>query len=212
MNPLIFYLSILVVCLTLSTTADAHKVNVFAYAEAGTIIGESSFSGGRPARNAEISVQDRATGAVLLQTSTDDQGTFSFPVPSAARDKRLDLLLVVLAGEGHRNHWLLTADDYLSENAVAGTTARSPTTTQARSSTAADQPLQQTATPPPWSEDKWRRLMETAVEKQVAPLKRLVLETRQSGPGLRDILGGIGYIIGIFGVIALIKAKKGEKR
>ena len=205
------FLSILLLCLAVSTTADAHKVNVFASAEAGTIIGETSFSGGRPAQNAEISVLDRATGTVLLRTRSDSQGTFSFPVPDAARDQRLDLLIVVLAGEGHRNEWLLTAEDYLPDDAGAAPHTPSSTASDTQSAVAVDQAPQEITAPPAWSEDRWRQLVETAVEKQVAPLKRLLLETRQSGPGLRDILGGIGYIVGIFGVIALIKTKKGEK-
>jgi nickel transport protein len=201
-----FCLSTLLLCFVLATTAKAHKVNVFAYAEAGTIFGETSFSGGRPAQNAEISVQDRASGTVLLQTRTDSQGIFTFPVPESAQTERLDLLIVALAGEGHRNEWLLTADDYLPEGADRGAVAGHP-------SPAVNRPVsQQNAGPPAWTDEHLQHLVETAVEKQIGPLKRLLLEMRQPGPGLRDILGGIGYIVGIFGIIALIKAKKGEKR
>jgi nickel transport protein len=211
MKQLSIVLSILLLCLVIHTPANAHKVNVFAYAEAGTIIGETSFSGGRPAQNAEISVQDRTTGAVLLQTRSDSQGAFSFPVPDRARTERLDLLIVAGAGEGHRNEWLLTAEDYLPGEPDTALGGQSPAAIERQASVAIDLPQQQIAAPPDWSEEQLQQIIETAVEKQVAPLKRLVLETRQSGPGLRDILGGIGYIVGIFGVIALIKSQKGEK-
>ncbi|MCB2218247.1 hypothetical protein [Desulfofustis glycolicus] len=211
MKQLSIFLSILLLCLVITTPVNAHKVNVFAYVEAGTIIGETSFSGGRPAQNAEILVQDRATGAVLLQTRSDSQGTFSFSVPDRARDERLDLLIVVRAGEGHRNEWLLTAEDYLPVETDTAPDDQSHAASERQSPVAIELPPQQIALPPPWPEDQLQQIIETAVEKQVAPLKRLMLETRQSGPGLRDILGGIGYIVGIFGVIALIKSQKGEK-
>lgn len=212
MKQLSIFLSTLLFCLIIiDTPADAHKVNVFAYAEGGTITGETSFSGGRPAQNAEISVQDRATGAVLLQTRSDSRGTFSFPIPDRARDERLDLLIVVLAGEGHRNDWLLTAEDYLPGQPDTAPGNRTYPAAEKQSPAAIDRPAQQIAATPTWSEEHLQKIVEAAVEKQVAPLKRLVLETRQSGPGLRDIIGGIGYIVGIFGVIALIKSQKGGK-
>ncbi|MEE4315061.1 MAG: hypothetical protein V2J11_11215 [Desulfofustis sp.] len=211
MKQLSMFLSILLLCLVITTPGNAHKVNVFAYAESGTIIGETSFSGGRPAQNAEISVQDRATGAVLLQARSDGQGTFSFPIPDRARDERLDLLIIVHAGEGHRNEWLLTTEDYLPGEPDTAPGGQSAAATERQSAVAVELPPQQIALPPSWPEEQLQQIIETAVAKQVAPLKRLVLETRQSGPGLRDILGGIGYIVGIFGVIALIKSQKGGK-
>lgn len=212
MKQLPLLLSSIFLCLVVTATASAHKVNVFAYAEAGTIIGEASFSGGRPAQNTEISVQDRATGTVLLQTRSDSQGTFSFPVPDEARSRRLDLLIVALAGEGHRNDWLLTADEYLPEDADTHPGGASSAPADTLAAAAADQIPAPDAGPSACSAEQWRQLIESAIAKEVAPLKRLVLETRQSEPGLRDILGGIGYIVGVFGAIALIKAQKGEKR
>ena len=38
--------------------------------------------------------------------------------------------------------------------------------------------------------------------------KLVKIEERMSKPSLRDVFGGIGYIVGIFGLIALIKGKK----
>ncbi len=204
MKQSLFFLSMLLLCFALAATAEAHKVNIFAYAEAGTIVGETSFSGGRPAQNAEVSVQNRASGSVLLQTRTDSQGKFSFPIPESAQTGRLDLLIVVLAGEGHRNEWLLKADDYLPD-ADQSEAAGQPSPTVSRPGPP------HAAEPPVWTDAHLQQLIETAVEKQIGPVKRLLLETRQPGPGLRDILGGIGYIVGIFGIIALIKAKKGVR-
>jgi len=98
-------------------TAFAHKVRIFAYEESGAIVGETAFSGGRPARNAEIVVKDKATGTILTTTRTDVKGAFSFPVPERAGREHLNLQLIVNAGEGHRGEWLLAADEYLSSSA-----------------------------------------------------------------------------------------------
>lgn len=94
----------LVVC-AMAGTAQAHKVNVFAYAEDGTIHTESYFPDGKPAAGGTIEVYDQAK-ARLLEGKTDKEGKFSFPIP-----KREDLTIVINAGMGHRNEYTIRQDE-----------------------------------------------------------------------------------------------------
>lgn len=96
-------------------TAHAHKIRVFAYGEGDVIKGETSFNGGKAARNISIIVTDQNTSEALLTTKTDEKGEFSFPVSDAMKNNQADLLIVASAGEGHRNEWLLAAADYLPD-------------------------------------------------------------------------------------------------
>lgn len=91
--------------LLMSTLAWAHKVNVFAYSEGGTIFTESYFPDGRKVQGGKIEVYDSA-GKKLLEGTTDDKGVFDFPTP-----KKDDLKIVLIATMGHKNFFLLKAEE-----------------------------------------------------------------------------------------------------
>ncbi len=84
-----------------ATAALAHKINVFAYAEAGEVEVESYFADGRPVKNSRIMVYD-SKEKMLLEGKTDDAGLYSFPIP-----KIDDLKIVVREILGHRNEFIL---------------------------------------------------------------------------------------------------------
>ena len=93
------------VSLAVSSTALAHKVNIFAYVEGDTIYTESYFPDGRKVEGGAIEVYD-SQGKRLLEGKTDKQGLFSFKIP-----KKDDLTIVLVATMGHRNEFLLKKED-----------------------------------------------------------------------------------------------------
>ncbi len=190
----------------LPLTVHAHKLRIFAWPEGDIIHGETAFSGNRVPKSAEITVQDAASHTVLLTTRTDEQGKFNFSVPRKAVEEHLDLLLVVNAGEGHRGEWPLPAAEYLVLTVppkVADMTDSSTTTVKTSPSPPAD-----SANTVSVDEQLLRRIVDDELEKKLAPLKYMLTESRDNKPGLRDILGGIGYILGLAGLLAWLKAKK----
>lgn len=189
------------------TSAYCHKIRVFAYSEGDTIIGEASLSGGKKARETSIIVTDKASGRQLLTTKTDSSGQFAFPVPEEARNSRMALLIIADAGEGHRNHWLLEAADYLPDAENTSTTVNP----DAGKST--PPPVAQVLTPPTASfdEERLRRIIEESVASQLGPIKRQLAEASEKRITLQDILGGLGYIIGLAGTAAFIKSQKGDR-
>ncbi len=82
-------------------SASAHKVNIFAFVEAGVVYAESYFPDGRPIVAGQVSVFD-SQGELLLQGETDQDGLFQFPLP-----KEDVLRLVIDAGMGHKNSYQL---------------------------------------------------------------------------------------------------------
>jgi nickel transport protein len=80
---------------------SAHKVNLFAYVESGTVYTESYFPDGRPVEGGKVSVLD-AAGQVLLEGVTDPEGLFRFPVPKVD-----DLTIELDATMGHKNSFKL---------------------------------------------------------------------------------------------------------
>ncbi len=90
-----------VVILLVSTAAMAHKVNLFAYAEAGKIYTESYFPDGRPVGGGEVIVYDSQDN-LLLKGVTDKEGHFNFDIPKVD-----DLNIVINATMGHKNSFKL---------------------------------------------------------------------------------------------------------
>ena len=79
----------------------AHKVNIFAYVEGGTVYSESYFPDGRPVAAGKVKIFD-AQEQLLLEGKTDVAGMFQFKLP-----KEADLTLEIDAGMGHKNRFLL---------------------------------------------------------------------------------------------------------
>lgn len=98
-----------------SGNALAHKVTVFAWVEGDTVFGESKFSGGKKAQNAQIIVWD-VNGKELLRTQTNEKGDFSFPIP-----EKTAMRIELIAGMGHKGEWTIPLED-LGETAAAAST------------------------------------------------------------------------------------------
>ena len=84
-----------------SGVAMAHKVNVFAYAEAGQIYTESYFPDGGKVEGGKVLVYD-SQGKLLLEGVTDKEGQFNFAIPKVD-----DLTIVIEATMGHKNSFKL---------------------------------------------------------------------------------------------------------
>ncbi|MGW8186791.1 MAG: hypothetical protein ACWGNK_05980 [Desulfobacterales bacterium] len=188
--------------------ALAHNVTVFAWVEGDTVYVESKFSGGRRPVAAPVEVYD-ARGNLLLKGVTDEKGEFSFKVP-----KKTEMKVVLLAGMGHKGEWIIPFSDL---DAVSdGTTAQvletnSPSSrpTDPNQAKSAISPVGADPVPAGYvSADEIRKAVEATLDTKLKPVMKLLVETRQSGPSVTDILGGIGYIFGLIGVAAYFSAKR----
>jgi nickel transport protein len=198
-------LLLLLVLGALPTPARAHRVLVFAFAEGDTIHTESKFIPDTPVRQGKVIVLDAKTGRELLTGQTDDQGKFSFKIPAQAAAEKMDLQIVTEAAMGHRGEWLLKADSYLGGAQAAPASAPAPATpapvapitpaAPMAKATNADQQALETA-------------LNKALERQLAPINEKLAELTIHRTSLPDILGGIGYILGFFGLWAYFQSKR----
>jgi nickel transport protein len=213
--PLIFIFCLLTTLLSPLEAAHAHKVRIFAYAQETSIFGETAFSGGRPAKNSMIIVKDDASGRTLLTTQTDEQGKFTFPLPPELRNSKTDILIIVNSGEGHRGEWRMTAKEYLSGGQAGLVTVTSEPVADEPPATTIE-PGSKTNNSPPKEEildrEQLSLIVEKALDRKLAPIKEQLAKASDPGPNFRDILGGIGYILGLAGIAAYFHAKKKEKR
>ncbi len=162
----------------------AHKITTFAYVdENGVINTEAYFSGGAKAKGAKVMVYDNSTGELLLQGKTDDKGRFNFKPPALS-----DLKIVVEAELGHRAVAFVKKKDF--EKFFVQETKAKPAS--ASSLGISEKELSQ------------------ILDKKIKPLYDMMLrmEEKLSKPSLTEIIGGIGYIFGVFGIVAMILARR----
>lgn len=181
--------------------AQAHKVNVFAWVEGDTIHTESKFSGGKRVKDGRIDVFN-SRGDLLLTGATDDQGAFSFAIP-----EHEDLKVVLTAGSGHGNHWIVRAAEMNPEQTDdRSVPSDTPAADRPVSSQVPDEPLQAPGT----CLDKAdiEAMVARIMDAKLAPLRAQLADPAW---GLRDVLSGIGYILGLMGLAAYIQHRKQTK-
>lgn len=207
-KPILYlFIVIYVLCFPFNP-AHAHGVNVFAWVEGDTVYVESKFSGGKKVKAGKIIVTD-SRGAELLNGTTNDQGEFSFKIP-----KKTALKIVLLAGAGHRAEWVIPVSEIdmsdkkevpLQEK-TAGTEPPAPSKSKIGTGAAENmQPLSGL------TEKDLQAAVEKAVEKKLKPVMKILVESKQRGPTVKDIFSGIGYIIGLVGIAAYIHSRKKNK-
>lgn len=190
----------LVLVLLVGSKGLAHKVNIFAYAERGMVYTESYFNDGRKVIDSTVEVFDVQNNRLLLTGETDKDGEFSFQIPLAT-----GLRIVLTASMGHKNEYLLTEDEVRDAMGMAKLPEKAP---------AEKREIEKRQAPPERatqiSDDQLQILVERAVENKTAPImkKLLRIEEQMQKPSLQDIIGGLGYILGLMGVVIYFKYRK----
>ena len=169
--------------------ALAHKMKVFARAEGGTVIGSVYFPGGGKAADMAVEVFGPG-GTKLGAATTDANGKFTFQA-----SLRCDHTFVVKTIDGHRAEYTLKAGELPS--ALPAPDGQAAGDTKPESITA----------PPEKNETDLEQIVERAVARQIGPLREQ-LDRQEGKRRLRDILGGIGYILGIAGAAFYFLGKK----
>ena len=190
-----FFLSFIFLLLGYSPAA-AHSVKVFAFEEGGRIYGEGYFADGTRVRESKVEVFDRE-GRKLLETQTDGNGAFAFPAPGER-----NVVVVLNASMGHRAEFALSLDAVkpagIDDREIEGPAANSGAPGEA-------------APVAVISEERIRALMNEVLDDRMKPLVKAVLAAKRDNPSFVIIIGGIGYIVGVFGVVLFWKVQR-EKR
>jgi len=173
--------------------ALAHKVVVFATVEGETLHGEAYFRGGDPVCAAKVTVVGPDEN-VLGETKTDEEGRFTFPVRLRTSHR-----LIVDAGEGHRGEYTVPAEEFAADlpapDGAQSTAGEPPGSLE---SSALLEPGDEAARGTP--RDDALQVRMDALEKQVAALRK-DLDRFKNALRLQDVLGGLGYILGMMGLV-----------
>ena len=183
----------IVFTLTVPLTANralAHKVNVFAWVEGDRVFVEGYYSGKKRAQNSRVEVFNKA-GAKLLEGKTNEKGEFSFKTP-----EKTDLRIVLTNGMGHKNDFIIAVSDFGEVEASVTSSPHEP------------EEIKTTAVPVSADPQQLEEIIDKALDRKLAPIVKLISETRREGPRLTEIIGGIGYIFGLLGVAAFFSNRK----
>lgn len=178
----------------LGTPAQAHLLKVFAFADGSRIEGSTYFVGGIPAAGAKVEVQS-TEGRVLATLEPDAAGDFSYDAQIKA-----DHVIVADTGDGHVARWTVTAAELTGEEAASSGAAKPGTVPPAIS---VKEP-NDSGSPVPTvntNEHDLSVMVEEAVAREVRPLRKQLIAYEEKAR-LRDIVGGIGYILGLAGLAA----------
>ena len=206
MKSSVFLLYTILTCilLTLATPqAEAHKIRVFAYKNNGEIVTEAKFSSGRPAKQVAIEViaENKTT---LLSGVTDNNGEYRFSTDMILQSNSGNLTIIANDGSGHRGTWLLEEADYLGTASDHSHPPAEPSSTISRVNNASK--MQTSLTP--LDIQTIEHIVEQTVAREIEPLKKMLAEQKHDKVSIQDILGGLGYILGLAGIAAYYKSKK----
>lgn len=183
----------------------AHKVNLFAYVEQGTVYTKSYFPDGKAVEGGKVEVYDSQENK-LLEGTTDKEGLFSFPVP-----KEDNLNIVLIATMGHKNSYVLK-----KEELTGAVSEPQDKTTQQEVPPVKEQVASKAEVSPSLSAEDYRQLAflidrgEKNVSEEIRHLKYEIASLREEmkKPGLSEIFGGIGYVLGFLGIAFYMQTRK----
>lgn len=184
--------------------AIAHKAVIFAYVEGDIIHTESKFSGGRKVVNSLVAVYNQK-GDKLLEGKTDEHGEFSFRIPEIT-----ELKIVLNAGMGHRAEWIVPVEDLL-ENVVEpseDTLLTKNVEGREQNDKTGSESTRHVKDAVRITMPELQEVIENALDKKMRPIMKMLAESRQEGPTIQDIFGGIGYIFGLMGIAAYFHYRK----
>ncbi|WP_316859698.1 cobalt ABC transporter permease [uncultured Cohaesibacter sp.] len=214
---------LLIMFATFAMPAYAHKVIASAFAEGEVIEGEIGFSNGEMAVNAVVEVFDENDNKIG-ETVTDEDGIFQYkPTKKIVHIFRSNL------GAGHIASYRMEVDE-LPEIAGAADQPQQAATDEKSEPVASDASAPAPAKPQGQMQSVDPAMLKAIVAEEVSaqlkqfkpevskalraetkPLRKVVTAYMEKND-LQSVLGGIGYIIGLFGVGFYVAANRKLKQ
>lgn len=183
--------ALLVLLLILSPTwSMAHSMYVFAYIDGGLIKGEGAYGDGGPASGAAIEIHD-SDGLLIGQTNASADGTFSLPLKKG----RPPFMVEIRDGGGHASTSTFGQEQSPKPKPSAAKSDQPRPSEPDRAATAASHALR----------DEWVRML----RDELAPIKaQLARLSSRNTIGLAEVVGGLGWIVGLAGLALWFKSRK----
>jgi nickel transport protein len=198
-----------IVLLAVTSLAEAHNIRLFASVEDHAITGHASYGSGDRIANATVRI-GTWNGESLAEVVTAEDGTFRYePV------MRGDLVLTLELADGHVATRTIHADELpldlpaSSPMAHAEQAATGPVAYHdpiAHDHVADHHESNQFPTPAGW-EAVVRDVVRDEISRQIRPVREQI-DRAETAVRWRDVVGGIGYILGLAGLAAVVLARR----
>ncbi|MEY6431062.1 hypothetical protein ABC977_01415 [Thioalkalicoccus limnaeus] len=188
----------LLLALVVAAPGQAHQLKVFAFVDGDRIEGRTYFVGGGAASGALIQIQD-PDGRVLAETTPDQEGRFAYQVRAA-----IDHRIVADTGDGHRAEWTVRAMELAP---LAGADPAPAANQHATTGATMSDPTGSCHLDP----EELASQIESVLTRQIHPLREQVIALEERILA-RDILGGLGYILGLVGLAAWWRCRARNRR
>jgi nickel transport protein len=189
--------------------AWGHGVHVFAYVDGPKIFVEGYFTGKSKAVDSVVEVFD-AQGNKLTGGRTDNNGVYSFKTLDVV-PVRGDLRIVLKAGPEHQAEFRIPASElptFPKRKAAASPAQNNPQPQEMK-------PVRSRTAETSHDQAALKRIVEEAVDSKIQPLatmlgkqQKLLMELNEKSVSLTEIIGGIGWILGIVGVAAYFMSRR----
>lgn len=196
-GPACRLLPVLLAMLAMPRPALAHKLNVFAHVEGTAIRGNAYFRGGTPAQKVQVTALDGA-GHELGRATTDSEGNFTLDART-----RCDHRLIVDTGDGHGGEYTVRAAELPA--------SLPPGEPQSAAAQGSSPPGERKPVVP---QDPAGTSLAPSLVAEIQALSRQVVELREqlaqydAQVRFRDLLGGLGYILGLTGAAFFVLGAK----
>jgi len=187
----------------MSQPALAHKVIIDVYTDDTTVEGEIGFSNGDMAADTVVDVFD-GEGKRLGVTKTNTDGVFFYkPTKAVTHEFRANM------GAGHIATYVLEKED-LPSALLEGTDSK-----KASDSSEQQETTVKTMASEPSAVDVDNADLKSMISREVShairPLQKELAAYKEKND-LQSILGGIGYILGLFGVASYMLSRRRDKK
>jgi hypothetical protein len=175
-------------CLIFTSSANAHLLKVFAHTQNSDntneiiVSGKVYFSGGAGLNNLTFKVIDE-TGQQVLSPTTDKEGKFNFNIA------KNNYQIIANSHDGHIAKWQITGK------------VKTATLSQIPNNTAVTNNIDTLAL-----QTMIDKTVATQLQQQLAPLNQRI-HALQEKRYFQDIIGALGYILGLFGVALWYKQR-----
>ncbi|KXS37479.1 MULTISPECIES: hypothetical protein [unclassified Candidatus Frackibacter] len=204
-------LIILLMTTLLAVPAYAHRVVTYAYVSGESIVVETAFGNGSPFGGAMVKVYG-SEGELLKKGKTNKKGIYKFKIP-----QKSDLKIVVGGELGHQGKYTIKEEELPSvsnQNSRKNELSIDKNSSMAESDIDTDKinqtedKIRQSSKDKLIAQEEVRSILKEELSKQIAPLNRKITQLQiKKGPGMTEVIGGIGYIFGLMGIAFYFKSK-----
>ncbi|MCX7856841.1 MAG: hypothetical protein N2513_02485 [Deltaproteobacteria bacterium] len=179
--------------LTVSTSGYAHKMAIYAYREGDKVFGECYFADGSPCVNSRVVILNEK-GAKLSEAFTDAKGLFSSEVKDPG-----PLKIVVMTESAHK-----------AELKLGGSPQKRKPTDENQFKRNVVRKNENESSQLVMTKDELRIMIEEITDAKLHELRTEIKEINKKVDSVsaRDIIGGIGCIIGVWALVWFIMRRK----